>query len=120
LLSSGLSVTDITGILDGTIVPSKVQEQQIYGAFTVIVATDLEAILIPLNVNINNLDSLADLLDPKKLFPTSYQSLTVPIYNTAPGPTNAKTYYQIYVNGGLNSQLSGSQVVEAIGCTTYY
>jgi hypothetical protein len=115
LLSSGLSVNDITGILNGTIVPTTVQEKQIYGSFTVIVAKDLEAILIPLNVNIKNLDSLADLLDIKKLFPTSYQSMTVPIYNTAPGPTNAKTYYQIYVNGGLNSQLTGTQVVEAVG-----
>ena len=117
LLSSGLSVSDITGILDGTIVPTKVQERQIYGAFTVIVAKDLDAILIPLNVNIKNLDSLADLLDPKKLFPTSYQSLTVPVYNTAPGPTNAKTYYQVYVNGGLNSQLTSDSVTQAVGIT---
>lgn len=117
LLSSGLSVSDITSILDGTLVPSKVQERQIYGAFTVVVAKDLEAILIPLNINIKNLDSLADLLNPKKLFPTSYQSLTVPVYNTAPGPTNAKTYYQVYKNGGLNSQLTSDSVVQAVGIT---
>ena len=117
LLSSGLSVSDITSILDGTLTPTKVQEKQIYGAFTVIYAKDLEAILIPLNINIKNITSLADLLDPKKIFPASYQSLTVPIYNTAPGPTNAKTYYQVYVNGGLNSQLTSDSVVQAVGST---
>lgn len=117
LLSSGLSASDINNILNGNIVATKVQERQIYGSFTVIVAKDLEAILIPLNVNIKNLDSLADLLNPKKLFPNSYQSLTVPVYNTAPGPTNAKTYYQVYINGGLNSQLTSDSVVEAVGVT---
>jgi len=39
------------------------------------------------------------------LFPNSYASLTVPVYNTVGGPANSKIYYPIYVNDGLNSQL---------------
>lgn len=115
LLSAGLAVSDISGILNGTIIPSALQEQQIYGAFSIIVGKDLESILIVLNCVTLNLESLVDLLNPKLLFPNSYSSLTVPIYNSAPGPTNAKTYYTIYTNGGVNPQLSSPQVVSAIG-----
>lgn len=115
LLSAGLTNTDISNILTGNLIPSKLQEQQIYGAFSVIVGKDLESILIPLNVATTGLTSLIDLLDPQKLFPNSYLSLTVPVYNANPGPTNAKTYYQIYQNGGINSQLLNSEVIKAIG-----
>jgi hypothetical protein len=58
-----------------------------------------------LNCKTVGLESLVDLLNPLKLFPNSYESLTVPVYNTVGGPANSKIYYPIYVNGGLNSQL---------------
>ena len=115
LLSSGLSASDINNIISGNLVPTQTQEQQIYGSFSVIENQDLVNILIPLNCTTVGLTSLIDLLNLQKLFPNSYQSLTVPIYNSAPGPTNAKTYYSIYDNGGVNSQLSNPQVIEAIG-----
>lgn len=115
LLSAGLSVADVTNILNGTAVPTKLQEQQIYGAFSIIIGKDLESILVVLNCTTKNVVSLVDLLNPKVLFPTSYPSLTVPIYNSGPGPTNAKTYYTVYVNGGVNPQLSTPQVINAIG-----
>lgn len=115
LLSAGLSNTDVSSILAGTLIPSRQQEQQIYGAFSIITGKDLIDILIPLNCATKGLSTLVDLLDPQKLFPNSFQSLTVPVYNSMPGPTNAKTYYQIYVNGGINSQLSNTEVIKAIG-----
>jgi hypothetical protein len=61
--------------------------------------------------------TLADLLNPIKLFPNSYQTLTVPVYNTVGGPANSKIYYPIYVNDGLNSQLA-SPTARQLGGTT--
>lgn len=115
ILASGLSITDLNSILSGIMVPNRLQEKQLYGAFTVITGDDLKNILIPLNCSTSGLNSLADLLNPIKLFPNSYASLTVPVYNTGPGPTNAKTYYLIYNNSGVNSQLTSAAVSNAIG-----
>jgi hypothetical protein len=115
LLSSGLAVSDIDKITSNTIVPTVLQEQQIYGAFLILVGVDLADILIPVNCKTEGLNSLADLLNPMKLFPNSYQSLTVPIYNASPSPTNSKTYYPIYIESGINPALISPAVVEQLG-----
>jgi hypothetical protein len=116
LLSAGLSAQDIDDIASGRLLtPTKLQEQQIYGAFLIIIGQDLDDILIPLNCKTQGLESLADLLNIKKLFPNSYQSLTVPIYNANPGPTNAKTYYPIFDNTSVSSRLEAPAIVEQIG-----
>lgn len=116
LLSAGLSSQDIDDISSGRILtPSKLQEQQIYGAFLIIIGQDLADILIPLNCKTEGLESLADLLNIKKLFPNSYQSLTVPIYNANPGPTNAKTYYPIFDNNAVSARIEAPAIVEQIG-----
>jgi hypothetical protein len=117
LLSSGLSTSDINGILNGTITPTASQEQQIYSAFSIMTGVDLANSLIPLNCSTPGLTSLVDLLNPQMLFPNSYSSLTVPVYNAAPGPTNAKTYYTIYSGTGVNSQLSLPSVITSIGAS---
>lgn len=111
LLASGLEVSDINNItsdVDATFI----QEQYLYSAFLAIQGADLKEILVTLNCRTKNLESLADLLSIKKLFPISFQSLTVPIYNTEPNPTNSKTYYLLFVNGKLNPQLIAPSVVE--------
>ena len=106
LLAAELSIDDVEQISTGiNISPTVEQEQKIYGAFLVIVGQSLIDVLVPLNCKTKGLTSLADLLDIKKLFPKSYPSMTVPIYNAAPGPTNSKTYYLIYKDGGVNSQI---------------
>ena len=116
LLSAGLESQDIDDIASGRLLtPTKVQEQQIYGAFLIITGQDLDDILIPLNCKTQGLESLADLLNVKKLFPNSYQSLTVPIYNANPGPTNAKTYYPIFDNTSVSSRIEAPAIVEQIG-----
>lgn len=101
LLSAGLTSTDIDSIVNGNTATIE-QEKNIYGAFNIIMGTDLEDALIPLNCHLPYLDSLADLLDPKKLFPNSYKTLTFPSYNSQPTPTNSKTYYFIYSGGEAN------------------
>ena len=77
----------------------------------------LTEILTPLNCKTRGLESVADLLNPQKLFPNSYQTLTVPVYNTQNNlPTNSKTYYPIYSSSqSINPNLSSSQVVSQIG-----
>jgi hypothetical protein len=95
LLASGLSSSEIDQISSNANV-TKDQQQKVYSAFLIITGVDLAAILVPLNCNTAGLVTLADLLDVKKMFPLSYQTLTVPIYNAVPGPTNSKTYYPIF------------------------
>lgn len=95
LLSAGLSSTDVTNITNGN--PASVeQEKLIYGAFCIVIDNDLADVLIPMNVQTEGLQSLADLLNVKMLFPKSYKSLTYPQYNAIPLPTNSKTYYLIF------------------------
>jgi len=116
LLSAGLSTDEINGIYNETITNVTVeQEKQIYGASLVIVGTDLQDILVPLNCKTKGLQTLADLLNIKKLFPSSYPSLTVPVYNTTTGPTNSKTYYPIYENEGISPRLFSPTIASQIG-----
>jgi hypothetical protein len=113
LIASGLGPTEIKNILATS--ANVEQEQKIYGAFLIITGNDLREVLITLNCNTANLQSLADLLNIKKLFPNSYATLTVPLYNTVTVPSNSKTYYLIYENGGISARLSSPNVARQVG-----
>ena len=115
LLSNGLQFSDVIGISNETIQPTTLQETQIYSSFALIQGENLKQVLIPLNCKTENLESLVDLLNVQKMFPNSYTSLTVPVYNTAPGPTNSKTYYPIYGNGQINPAITSPSVNEKVG-----
>ena len=120
LLSSGLESSEVQGLISGSITtPTVEQEQQIYSAFLIIIGENLEEVLAPLQCTTQGLDSLADLLDVKKLFPNSYESLTVPKYNSELGlPTNSKTYYPIYLSGGVNPALTTPDMNDYVGTQT--
>jgi uncharacterized membrane protein YgcG len=118
ILSSGLQLDELTQILTNFTSVTKEQERRLYAAYNLIVGDSLNDVLVPLNCKVRGLESLADLLNPQKLFPNCYQTLTVPVYNTTQGPTNSKTYYPIYVNGGLNSNLRSPLVTNQIGTQT--
>jgi len=117
LIASGISVSELDDILGTFESITKEQERKIYSAFGIILGQDLKDILVSLNCKTAGIESLADLLSPIKLFPNSYQTLTVPVYNTVGGPANSKIYYPIYVNDGLNSQLA-SPTARQLGGTT--
>lgn len=102
LLASGLTTSDVLNIISGQ-TPSTQQQIYIYNAFNLILGQDLKDVLVPLNCQTPNLNSLADLLDPSKLFPNSYQTLTVPVYNLGQLATNSKAQYLIYVGTGVNT-----------------
>jgi len=117
LLSAGMSTSEISDIVSGksaNVIAS--QEQMIYGAFLIIAGENLKTILAALQCKIQGLTTLADLLNVKKLFPTSYSSLTVPIYNGVMGlPTNSKTYYLIYINDGVNPAIDTPIIQSYVG-----
>jgi hypothetical protein len=105
LVYAGLTTSEVANILDELVEPTVTQELQIYTAFNAVQNNDLTDVFIALNVQTTNLSSLADLLDPKKLFPNSYTSLTVPKYNTTTAAANSKIYYPIYKDGGVNLEI---------------
>jgi hypothetical protein len=120
LLSAGLENTESRQLISGTIQsPTKTQERKIYSAFLIMVGENLRDIIAPLQCQTQGLESLADLLDVRKLFPTSYQSLTVPKYNGELGlPTNSKTYYPLFIGGGLNPALTTIDMDSYVGAQT--
>ena len=110
LLASGLTDAEVAQVTNNVNVTTT-QQQKIYAAFNVISGVDLASILVSLNCKTQGLETLADLLNIKKLFPNSYETLTVPIYNAQPGlPTNSKTYYPIF-----SYQIISPAVVAAVG-----
>jgi hypothetical protein len=115
LIASGITVTELDQILGNISLVTKEQERKIYGAFGIILGQDLKDVLVSLNCKTAGLESLADLLNPIKLFPNSYSTLTVPIYNSTGGTANSKIYYPIYVNEGLNSQIISPTSVQQTG-----
>jgi hypothetical protein len=115
MLAAGLPQTRVQEIASGAATATVQEEKQLYGAFLVIRGADLIEILTICNCRTANLISLGDCLNVKKLFPTSYTTLTVPIYNTNPGPTNSKTYYLLFVGQEMNPQLVSPKIKEIVG-----
>lgn len=106
LLACDLTSSEILSILSNSVPATPSQQKKIYSAFKIILGNDLNDILIPMNCQTKGLESLADLLNPMKMFPNSYRTLTVPKYNSTPQPTNSRTAYLIYENSSVNSQLT--------------
>ena len=116
LLASGLTSPEISDITSGVLSNvSEEQERKIYGAFLMMTGENLKSIIAPIQCRTLGLSTLADLLDVRKLFPNSYASLTVPMYNAEAGPTNSKTYYLLYTDGGLNPALDSQSMKEYVG-----
>lgn len=113
LLNSEISQLDLDAILFSG-VASIEQEQKIYSAMTQVIGDDLQEILRAIKCTTKGITTLADLLNVKKLFPISFSTLTVPIFNSTPGPTNAKTYYLLFVDSEMNPQLVAPAVVEQV------
>lgn len=137
LAAAGLTANEISKISTGNIdFITQGQEKQIYGAFLLVFGQNLINCIAPLSpasigrvaidpsvATLSQLRTLADCIDVQRLFPTSWPSMTVPLYNAELGlPTNSKTYYLIYNNGStgaptgsINSALDSSQVKERVG-----
>ena len=114
LQSTDLTSSELDYIMGGG-TPTPTQEYNIYQAFTILGGQDLIDILVPLNCKTPGLNTVADLLNVMMLFPQSYTSLTVPIYNTTQSNVNSKIYYPIYVGNAPNANLTSPAVTSAIG-----
>jgi hypothetical protein len=97
LLNAGIPASAIDNISTTTFTDQ--QQRLIYLAMTQITGTDLQQILNLLRVTTPHITTMADLLNPVKLFPRSFQTLTAP---TASGLRG------IYINsaGAVNSRLA--------------
>lgn len=104
LLLSELTVTEISSILESDYIPTAEQERKIYQAFISITEDDLRAICTIINCTTPNLRSLADLLEPRKMFPTTFPSLTVPRYSI--DTASNKIYDFIYDGEDVNPRIN--------------
>lgn len=98
LLAQGVPESIVFNLNNPTISVSNSIQRLMYEAMTLITGSDLTQVLKTLKVTTTNINTMADLLNPIKLFPTSFQSLTV----TTPSGLRA-----IYVNsfGAVNGNL---------------
>jgi hypothetical protein len=97
-VAAGISEEIVINLNSPTVTVVDSTQRLMYQAMTNIVGTDLAQILSVLGVTTVGITTMADLLNPLKLFPNSYQSLTAP---TANGPV------AIYLDpaGSVNTQL---------------
>jgi len=96
LLNAGISQEAIDNIGTTTFTPA--EQKLIYQAMTTVTGNDLAQVLKLLKVTTANINTMADLLNPYKLFPRSYITLTAPTSNGLRG---------IYVDtaGSVNTHL---------------
>jgi hypothetical protein len=97
-IAAGVSQEVVLNLTNPTATVSDSTQRLMYQAMTQITGAELEQILTVLSVTTVGINTMADLLNPLKLFPNSFQSLTAP---TAYGPR------AIYVNqeGSVNPAL---------------
>lgn len=95
LLAEGVPQDVVVNLTDPTISVSDAVQKLMYQAMTKVTGNDLSQILKILGVTTKNLETMADLLNPVKTFPNSFQSLTVTtsngvraIYTNATGSVN--------------------------------
>ena len=121
IISAGIPVDELGAIISNVTQPNNDQERKLYAAYYITVGETLDEVLVPLNCKTKGLSSLADLLNPAKMFPTSYKTLTVQLYNTGTqnGAQNSKIAFPIYNSSGtVNSDLTSTQVLNQIGTQT--
>lgn len=106
-LSKSFSDQEITDITTPTYAATPEQDRKLYNIFLTIKGQDLRDILNTMLCFTTGFHTLADLLDPVKLFPLSYATLTMPFYT--PGLASAKMYVFIYRGGATNPQVEMKQ-----------
>jgi hypothetical protein len=98
-ISIGIPEEVVVNLTNPTVTVIDSVQRLMYQAMTQITGNDLAQILSVARVTTVGINTMADLLNPLKLFPNSYQSLTAP---TANGPV------AVYLDpiGSINSQLT--------------
>ena len=112
LKQAGISTSDLASLATGTFPNiSDSANKLLYEGMTKIAGPELAKVKSILGVTTPNISNMADLLDPKKILPTSFPSLTMPT------PDGLKGIYAT-VNGAVNTNLekfvSGSNIPKQI------
>jgi len=104
LIAAGLAAQDIAILIaaQNTVTENQFNQLQklAYQGMTNVVGDDLAQVLAILDVTTPNINSMADLLDPKKIYPNSYQTLQTPT------PSGFVPVYQ--ADGSVNMNLMGN------------
>lgn len=106
-LSKNFTEQEVTDITTVTYAATPEQERKLYNIFLTITGQDLRDILNTMFCVTKGFKTLADLLNPVKLFPLSYATLTMPFYT--PDLASAKMYVFIYRGGATNPQVEAKQ-----------
>jgi hypothetical protein len=101
-VAAGISTDIVLNITRPTTSVTDSIQKLMYQAMTTITGDNLSQILTVLGVTTTGISNVADLLNPLKLFPNSYQSLTAP---TANGPRAIYLDAVGSVNTALATQL---------------
>jgi len=101
-IAGGISQEIVLNLNNTTATVADSAQRLMYQVMTTITGSDLAQILTILGVTTAGIENMADLLNPLKLFPNSYQSLTAP---TANGPVAIYVNSAGSVNTALTSQL---------------
>jgi hypothetical protein len=104
LLYTDLTTIELDKIFGASYTPTVDQEKKIWTALDLIRGNDLNAVKLILNCTTENLTSLVDLMNPKKMFPTSYKTLTIPKYDIN-NPGTSKIYDFIYIEDSVNTRI---------------
>jgi hypothetical protein len=99
---AGISQEIVLNLTNPTVTVIDSTQRLMYRAMTTITGDTLSQILSVLNVTTMGIETMADLLNPLKLFPNSFQTLTAP---TANGPALIYTNSTGSVNTDLINQL---------------
>jgi hypothetical protein len=101
-VAAGIPTETVLNFTNPTASVSDSIQRLMYVAMTQITGTGLQQILQVMGVTTTGINNMADLLNPVKLFPNSFQSLTVP---TASGTRAIYVDISGAVNTSLESQL---------------
>lgn len=109
LQASGLSTQKIDQLSSGVNDLSTTEEKLVYQALQAVTGNILQQVLVLFAVRTRGISNMAQLLDPKHLFPYSYLNFTCP---------TANTIQTVYLAGGaVNSQLRST--VENLSVTSF-
>jgi hypothetical protein len=109
-VQAGVPEEVVVNLNNPTISVTDSAQKLMYQAMLLITGDDLNQILRVLKVTTTGIETMADLLNPVKLFPNSFQSLTAPtaqgpraIYLDSEGTVNSSLAEElpVYVTGGL-------------------
>jgi hypothetical protein len=102
LLAEGVPEEIVLNLTNPTISVADTIQRLMYQAMTKITEDNLAQILKVLKITTPGIETMADLLNPVKIFPNSYQSLTVVTTN---GPRAVYVNASGAVNTNLESEL---------------